>query len=388
LLQSNCLTYLGAFALYDGVDPAIVGDGRFGYGGFGLQFYKDPVTGKNTLFLQGANNYGAGPNGLAQVEIPNTLVKSPNRSDLPLATILQKFVNVTGSSLPAGIGGTPADGAFIFGVLPFNNKLILGATMNYAYVQTKSHGVYSSTTLGSGSFSGWYTFNGGGAVDYPRAMGGQMSEIPAAWQSALGGAYFTGMQSVSVSPTTSCGPSLTVFNPQDILDGVEPIPGKTLLFYEGLQQLCNNGGSPCENIGDYIYSGLSKIRGRALVAGTKSILFFGFDGVNPGSYWYGNNPSPEGLFDPFGGGFGPHSTRYTYKVWAYNVNDLVAVKNGLKLEHEVRPYAVWTLDEIANYLVYLSLPEGGITHDPLTNRVYLASYYGETPRIDVYQITV
>jgi len=390
LLQSNCLTYLGAFALTrESYDENIVGLGRFGFGGTALTFYKDTVSNKNTLFLQGALNYKSGANGLCQIEVPSVLVKSPIYEDLPQATILQKFNDVTGTSLPSGIGGDPVtDPGAIFGVLPFNGKLIIGASCFYSYNQNKSHGVYSSMNIGQGTFSGWYTFVGGGAEASNRAVGGVMSEIPVSWRSALGGSYVTGMQSLSISSTTSCGPSLTVFDPQDIVNGVNPVPGKTLMYYDNTHQICNNGPGACENIGDPMWSGLSKVRGRALVAGTKSILFFGFDGQNPLEYWYGDNPSPTGVFDPVGTGRGPHNTMYTYKTWAFNVNDLVAVKNGTKLVHEVKPYAIWEMPEISNYATVLTVPEGGITHDPVSNRVYLATYYEENPRIEVFQITL
>jgi hypothetical protein len=256
----------------------------------------------------------------------------------------------------------------------------MSASLTYANSQTNSHAKYTGTTIGSGTFSGWYSFVGGGAAANSRSFGGQMSSIPTAWQSALGGAYVTGQQSMSVISTTSAGPSLTVFDPASV--GVtNPIPGTTLLFYPINNPVC--GPVNCDSEGNGIYNGLSTIRGRALVSSSRSILFVGWDGN--GQYWYGNNPSPDGYVDPRGGGYGPHSTSYTYKVWAYNVNDIASVKSGSVNYYDVKPYAIWELPEITSRVNIDQI--AGAAHDPNTNRLYIASAYQDYPRIDVYQIT-
>ena len=139
----------------------------------------------------------------------------------------------------------------------------------------------------------------------------------------------------------------------------------------------------CDGTNNPIYNGVSTIRGRALVSKTKSILFFGSHSA--GEYWYGNNPSPSGLYDSGRpGGYGPHSTGYEYRVWAYDVNDLVSVKSGNMLPYEVRPYKVWKLPEIS--AIDPTAFIAGVGHDPESNMVFITTYYGDYPRVDVYQI--
>ena len=61
-------------------------------------------------------------------------------------------------------------------------------------------------------------------------------------------------------------------------------------------------------------------------------------------------------------------------MWAYDLNDLAAVKAGKKRPWSLKPYGVWPLK--------LPIPETqirltAVTIDPATRRIYAAQYKGE-----------
>jgi hypothetical protein len=75
----------------------------------------------------------------------------------------------------------------------------------------------------------------------------------------------------------------------------------------------------------------------------------------------------------------------SHQVWAYDANDLVEVKNGRRQPWDVRPYAVWSLDDMD--------PSGsagvrGAAFDPETGRLFITEAYGEEPVVHVYRIDV
>ena len=79
--------------------------------------------------------------------------------------------------------------------------------------------------------------------------------------------------------------------------------------------------------------------------GTNSILFFGRTGNSFARY---NNSQSQ--YDPQYPITGPRAYPYYYRCWAYDLNDLAAVKAGTKASYEVNPYAVWNF----------ALPIGGL----------------------------
>jgi hypothetical protein len=70
--------------------------------------------------------------------------------------------------------------------------------------------------------------------------------------------------------------------------------------------------------------------------GTNSILFFGRTG-NAFTRYYNDHSQ----YDPQYPETGPRAYPYYYRCWAYDLNDLAAVKAGTKTSYEVNPYAVW-----------------------------------------------
>src|SRR5439155_5482788 len=80
---------------------------------------------------------------------------------------------------------------------------------------------------------------------------------------------------------------------------------------------------------------------------------------------------------------------YAYEVWAYNVDDLIAVKNGQKQPWQIKPYATWNFDfPITEGSKHI----GGVAYDPASGRIYVSQQGGDRaggawmPLIQVYQL--
>lgn len=365
LIQAADITYLGAFALPSGP----TGASSFEYGGMALTFFRD-ASGQATLFMQG---HAQKPGQVAQVAIPATVVKSTNWAALPVAKVLQSFATVPNSPDPASCSSNPS---FIYGMYAYAQRLIVAAGCSYGGNQTTSHGV-RSTNLTQAGFSGFSGFTGASAP--PRALGGPITPIPAEWQPLLGGQVMGGLCCISVIGSTSAGPALTVFNPDDV--GVKsPIPGKTVLFYDLNHTVAGGKGSEASQ--NNIFNLTSRIGGVAFVPGTRSVLFVEGHGTGPYCYETAANCNNDTALSDVKG---PHAQPYRYQILAYDANDLVAVKNGTKATYDPKPYAVIVLDGMPNS----NNPSiAGATLDPTTRRLYITQDYGNKPRVEVYQVGV
>ena len=218
-----------------------------------------------------------------------------------------------------------------------------------------------------------------------------MGLVPSAWQDALGGPVLNGNCCLGVISRTSFGPAAFTLNPADI--GVkDPIPATPLVYYpEAHQTLGAWNGT------NQYFNGTSQVTGIVFPTGSRSVLFFGRHGL--GTFCYGpgtgdsdkaGQPVDSGVdrwcFDPADGNKGTHAYPYRYYVWAYDANELAAVKAGKQKPWDVKPYAVWPF----------SLPFGetallqGAAYDPATGRIFVSQAYGdgELPVIHVYVLTI
>lgn len=368
LIQQSNLNYLGAFSL---PNTTWYGTSAFVYGGHGLMPYNDPSTGKRTLFIEGHAQY---PGNVAQIEIPASFVKSTNWNSLPMATILQNFSDITDGKLSTVDPTNSNNPTFIYGILPYNGRLIVAASNVYSFSQNVSHGVSGLNLATQNDFKGFYTVN---SEAPPRAVGGPMTLIPPEWRSAFGGPAFTSNFGISVVSATSAGPTLTVFNPDDV--GVKnPIPGTTILFYPLSNPACGSVG--CEATQNNVFNLTTGYGGIAFPTGSRSVLFIESQGTGP--YCYGTAAECNDPYQP--DVKGPHAPPYRYQISAYDANDLLAVKNGTKKIWEPKPYAVWPLSDLPINRAMI----GGAGYDAETGRLFIATDYSNQPRIEVYQITV
>jgi hypothetical protein len=381
LLQSGSLVYDGAFRVPQGTS--------FAYGGGQLAF--NPGGG---LFV------GGFPAPLvAEISIP-TPVNSATVANLPMATLLQPFIDPTeGRIVNSGAGGavfgTPSD--YRLGGLMVAGGHLVGTV--YVYydgnrVQRLSHYTRPLNLSTTGQVGGLY--NVGNLGPLTGMISGPMCTIPSAWQSLLGGPMITQNYDLSVPSRTSYGPAAFVFDPAN-LGRVDPVPATGLLYYPQDHQL---GGTSTSWQTTSLIWNIGQIQGGCVFpTGSRSVLYFSVHGI--GTYGYGDGTSDPALagtinpgdgqpyfYDPESIYKGTHTYPYVYQVLAYDANDLLSVKNGTKQPWELQPYARWELS-LPNTAVRHAFTAGNVAYDPATQRIFLAQGqadgWGE-PLIHVFHI--
>jgi hypothetical protein len=256
----------------------------------------------------------------------------------------------------------------IAGNLVYKNRLYFTAFIFYDanLVATASH-FSRPLTLSSGTVVGPLR---AGLMD-PAFYGGYLGLIPAEWQARLGGPALTGNCCLSIISRTSYGPSVSSFNPESIGTA------QSLVYYDQAHQTLGLYGASGSHP---VFNGSTRIRGVVFPQGTSSVLFIGTTGVGP--YCYG-----EGLAcgDPANTSKGEHAYPYRAYVWAYDANDLAAVKAGTKQPYAVTPYATWEIAALGN-TDYDQI--GGAAYDPATGRIFISQKTadGDKPVIHVFKI--
>lgn len=150
---------------------------------------------------------------------------------------------------------------------------------------------------------------------------------------------------------------------------------------------------------NYVWSYEQGAKGTCFPAGSKTVLSIGNGG---GGMWtYSGNGEITGgdvylggglfngakTFDPSALTRGPHAYSLTNgcKIWAYDADELVKVKQGTKTYTQSQPYAVFSIT-----LPYTQ-SMASIAYDDATGRLYIAQppdYIGGNGAIHVFQITV
>lgn len=364
LLQKSDLAYVGAFRVPNGTSEAA----SFWYGGTALGY--NPVN--NSLFMTGHDHYQLS----AEISIP-AVVNSTNLTSLATAALLQPFRDPTegrrNSVNPTDVNGIKIGGHFVYG--------------GYLYVSAHTYYEAQGTGAVASHFRRPLNLSTTGQVigpvkvgnNYPTTIAGYMATIPPEWQSAFGAPAFTGHTGTPGSHTLSMGPVVETFDPAQI-GQANPVPSQRLLFYSLFdgKSLPDQYGVALESPNPY-WTHMSWVTGAAFPNGTRSILFFGRHGL--GAACYGTSCN-----DPtFPGVQGYHAYPYIYQVWAYDANDLLAVKAGSKAYWQVKPYAIWKLE------LPFARDEGllgGAAYDPSTNRIYISQYHadGYNPVIHVFEV--
>jgi hypothetical protein len=366
LVQSTDFTFLGRCA----VSPQTNWD----YGGQGMG--KGPG---DTIYLSGTENQDTiGQMGLCL---------SPDSTPDGAAVSQTIAPTVIGSFGTAG-GTDPSDSGFRFGGTLLDpddpTRLLVSVFTEYDADMDaeKSHYVCNTSLT---SCTGPYVFSGSNT---PGWTAGPMALVPSAWQTDLGGKALTGLCCVSIINRTSRGPTVTAFNPSDV--GVtNPVPGTRLVGYDPSNPTLgewngNGAGGATEGWNNSFW-----FRAIAFVPNTRSVLFIGRGGAGDYCYGYGtSNPAlhrtPTGsadhiyCYDPdYVAVQGDHDYPYSLVVFAYDANDLAAVKAGTMNYWQPVPYATWTLDNNYTDVTNPSTAGNGSGFfDPATNRLYYATNIG------------
>ncbi len=347
LLTQSSLKYLGSFGL-PGNDGSGTTQGDLTYGGQALS-----VTPAGTLLLGGHTWYPT----LCEVTIPGIG---------GTATVLQRCTDVTeGRLTQVDPGGQIEYG----GSLVYGGRLIVS---NFSYYdadanQATSHFASGTSLATAGDVVGPVQVGAAGAG----FVSGYMGLIPQEWQATFGGPALTGNCCLSIISRTSSGPAVSVFNPDDV-GAVSPVPATQLVGYTLARPLADLTAK------NAMYVRGDAVGGVAFPTGTRSVLFIGVHGSGQPCYGEG-----AACGDPVSSYKGDHAYPYVHQVWAYDANDLLAVKNGQRQPSDVRPYLTWQLPEMNNTG---SASITGAFYDPITNRIYITENYGANPRVHVYQV--
>lgn len=326
-----------------------MGASEFGYGGTALAVNPS----RRSLFLVGHDWDQA----IAEVSIPAAPVKSKRVQELPVAACVQPFVDVR-KRIP---NNTLTGNVKVGGLLVVGGKLI-GSLYVFYDADAKardSHFRLDSLDLAAARVHGLYAVGklGGGFT------GGYMAEVPPEWRQTLSASYLTGQAALSIIGRTSSGPAVFGFDPARL--GPAASPATPYLYYPLSHPL-----GKIDRKNPY-FNGNTEVRGVFFAPGTRSVLFFGSHGT--GDVYYGEAAPAN---DKARAAKGWHSVngQYQYQVWAYDANDLVAVKDGKRKPWDIRPYAVWKLefpvDEHGKHI-------GGVAFDPGTNRLYVSQMHAD-----------
>ena len=358
LLQQSSLSLIGTFKVPSATLGSTYGFGAAGTGGLGT-YAMAFNTGHNSIFL-GGHPY---EQRIAELAIPASLTGSPT------ATALSNLIDPLEGRL-GSINPSDPNSKIIGSALVYNNQLFIGAFSYYdgAGTQTKSEFSRPLSLSTTGQVTGPVKVGS----NYPGWVDKYAALIPPEWQALFGGPAFAGGTLGAINSLQSWGPSATVFNPTDV-NSLSTVPGTIVLGYPY--------GSPLADttVGNQYLSQADFITGMAFPVGTRSVLFFGKHGL--GNYCYGTGGSSGGnCYDPDDGSKGIHSYPYRSQVWAYDANDLIAVKNGQVQSYQVMPYAVWQLGPFVDVQ--------GVAYDPTTQRLYVSQVYADAtkPLINVFQI--
>lgn len=424
LVQCSNLSYEGAFLVPSGLFPTpdLTPDwqhdrAKFEYGGTAPAYN----SANNSLFLVGHDQAQL----VAEISIPTPLPGS-DVSSLNTASMLQSFFDVTERNWdlvrPVDDSGNLVDigNIKIGGLLPHENRLYFSAYGAYdsGGAQKLSHFGSGLDLSATGDVTGPYEVNridcspttpdnclGAGFFD------GYFGLVPTAWQTALGGRpVLNGQCCLNIIGRTSYGPALFAIDPTQLGITV-PLPATPLVYYPSTHPLLEPGLEPCLDVNvcnpviggwsntSTLFNGTSEVKGVVFPQGTRSVLFFGRQGL--GTFCYGpgtDDASKAGTpatdvgdtvdswcYDPEDSNKGGHAYPYNYYVWAYDALDLSAVAKSQKQPWEIRPYAVWPLNlEFAAYNTHL----GGVAYDPYTGRLYVSQILTDDTRPLIHVFTL
>jgi hypothetical protein len=387
------LHYIGAFRVPQGIPPGC--QNGFDYALTCLAYNSQ----NHSLFL---NNH-AHEQKTAEITIPTP---SGDMNRLATASYIQTPVDITEGKLQCLLAGGAAyyDRCEMGDLLVYGGKLMGTAYIFYdgSKKAVLSHFYSNKLVSEAGDMFGFYDVWNGGRPGEAGFVGGWLCHVPPEWQDLLGGTALTGNGCLSIISRTSFGPSAFVFTPENLVGATTTVPATPLVYYPEEHPTLGAWGQE-EQI-NLVFNQATQIRGIVFPTGSRTVLFFGLQGLGYPCYGFSDLTSPkppgEGLYnghcyDPARPDKGCHAYPYQAWVWAYDANDLLAVKNGQRQPWDVVPYNVWGLE------LPIPTPDGaltGVAYDPLHQRLYVgqhnASYlypgasspYDRTPIIHVYDL--
>lgn len=198
----------------------------------------------------------------------------------------------------------------------------------------------------------------------------QTVTIEGSWTDYSSGPPTSGMN-YKIHPIMA-GTALALYDENDFakLRGEETTP--VWGYHQGAVSLCFPDGSKSVLAIGWGNTGLLSYNGNGEITGPNGYL---------GSYTY---DGPK-IYDPENSSRGPHAYSETSgtRIWAFDADELVEVKNGTKTYKQSQPYGIWSIT------VPYKQSGRGIAFDQETNRLYVcqpADYIGGTGAVHVYKI--
>lgn len=387
LLDSSSLEYLGSFNVPNNSSST---GATFAWAGLGLAY--NPHN--NSLFMTGHDHYQL----VGEMSIPEP-IKSNDVTDLPIAELLQNFADITDGHIDElGVDGASISNANhnikMGGLLVHGNNLYGSAYPYYedATEADRSHFKSSLNISFSTDFQGMFKV---GSI-MPGVQSGYMTSIPEIWQDTLDATSLTGNACICIVSRSSYGPAISTFNP-DFLELSNPLHSSALLYYPSEHPTLGDYDNETEAKPEYNMT--TTVRGVVFPESTKTILFIGSTGLGIPEYGAGTDDITEDgtkvdgfdeyyVYDPASSlSKGPHAWPYTIYAWAYNVEDLLAVKAGTKEPWEVLPYDHWKINNpFPDTLSTTRLV--GAAYDPISNRIFISQQRAnrDRPVIHVFGI--
>lgn len=362
LVTKANLTYAGAFRFPNLPYTGNVCDG-WTFGGRGLTWNPAGNSGNGSLFSTG-HNYCS---NVGEFSIP-ALKIATDPSTLNYATLLQvqpsSIVDpLEGKMATSGLtGGTHNT---VNGLLVKGGRLIVSVGNDYSTVEPPVSHYSRSLNLSTTGVNGPVKVSGNKTYTNPRLLSGYMCHLPTSLQSTFGFSAFTGWVPQSIVSNSSNGPSAFGFNPSS-LEGVTTLSAETTLVYPVGKPLQDSVTGQSQSTWNWT----SMTRGCAVPNGTGSLLFVGRHGVGTFNYCVGSSDPTSTCYDPTDSSSGEHAYPYVYKIWAYRLSDLLAVKAGTITPEAVQPYNVWTFT-LPNENKNGAHELGGVAYDPATKRLFV-----------------
>jgi len=394
LLQFGNLKYLGSFRVPNGSQGG-ASDLNFGGAAIG---YNPGNGGPGSLFL----SCNAQTTTIAEVSIP-VAINSTDFNALNTAAMLQACTDPTAGSTKPIVG---SNGTQIGGMLVYKGKLLTTEYLYYDSPGTTDRAIFvkPNTNLSQSNASGAYIIDAP-TVDF---LDSWMTPIPGPWQAAFGGPVASGNDGLTIITRTSFGPSAFAWDPDRLTDINTGISSTPLLYYDSSHPMIGQWDGDAPNNTTTFWNGNGAYHGAVIPPGARSILYFGEQGYkNP--FCYGEPTSDPALdfqpvpgepgviycYDPVGGGKGQHGYPYQEQIVAYDLNDLAAVAAKTKNPWDLKPYAIWPLNNYLGLDGKSNATPGPAVYDPTLQRIYLAvpgadnvEPYSSLPLIHVWQVNL
>jgi hypothetical protein len=259
--------------------------------------------------------------------------------------------SATTSATPVTITGSIGESAGqvkLTGSLVYGGELYVNKSIQYD-ASAEQTGWIKKMNLDMGSQGSICSMSADNGA-YVRRLSGAMGHIPSEWQSMLGGPAFTTGCRLDIVSAANMGYGFAVFDPADVPSGGGSVPVVAMLDYYGATNgtwatMAPRSLEPLSTHDDYaaypknanggldFYSETNAFVGTAFIhPGSRSLLFITCHG-----YGVADNGCRVGS--------SVHNDPNRIQVVAYDLQDIVDVKNGVQDEWAVEPYDWWELPD-------------------------------------------